>query len=89
VVDNRKGNLIIRIDNSQEGRGTCLFISDAKIATKIILHQSRWIEKRLKVLILFKIVVSNAPNLANLPFIAKKIRTGDIKILSICSKMRE
>jgi len=82
VLDNRKGNFIIRIDNSQEGRGTCLFISDAKIAVKIILHQSRWIEKHLKILliILFKIVVSNAPKLANLPFIAKKIRTRDIKI---------
>jgi len=82
VLDNRKGNLIIRIDNSQQRRERCLFISDAKIATKNILHQSRWIEKHLKILliILFKIVVSNAPKLANLPFIAKKICTGEIEI---------
>jgi len=82
VLDNRKGNLIIRINNSQEGRGTCLFITNAKIAVKIILLQlALEIKNRLKIpVILFKTIVSNAPKPVNLPLIAKKICSGEIKI---------
>jgi len=73
--DERKGGKF------SERKERCLFISNVNFVEKNILHQSRWIKNRLKMLlILFKIIVSNASKLVNLLFTVKKICSGKIKI---------